>query len=92
MSNEAMTVGELREILEGLKDTDKIYLPGGLSFYRLNMVADDEFYIEPNEPQAYLSDTFKKKNPQIKVAYIKIDDIEFDESGIVGEPINVELV
>lgn len=91
MSHEAMTVGELRERLDGLKDSDKIYLPGGLSFYRLNMVADDEFHIEPNEPQAYLSEAFKKKNPQVKVAFIKIDDVEFDESGIVGEPVNVEL-
>ena len=91
MSNESITAGELREQLSGLKDSDKIYLPGGLSFYRLNMVADDEFYIEPNEPQAYLSDAFKKRNPQVKVAFIKVDDVGFDESGIVGEPINVEI-
>lgn len=91
MSNESLTVGELKEQLKGLKDSDKIILPGGLTFYRLNMVADNEFYIEPNEPQAYLSEAFKKNNPQLKVAFIKTDDIQFDETGIVGEPINVEL-
>ncbi len=91
MSIEAMTVGELRAQLEGLNASDKIHLPGGLSFYQLKRCAENEYYIEVNEPQAYLSDEFKKENPQVKVAFISVDDVEWDESGIVGGPVDVEI-
>ena len=91
MSYEPITVGELKEQLANLNDSDKIHLPGKLSFYRLKRRADDEIFIEVNEPQAYLSGNFKKKNPHVKVAFINIDDIEWDESGIIGGPVNVEI-
>ncbi len=91
MSYEPITVGELREQLEGLDDSDKIHLPGNLSFYRIKRCADDEFFIEVNEPFAYLSDKFKKKNPQLKVAFIDTSGTSWDESGIVCEPLDVEL-
>ncbi|MEN9374376.1 MAG: hypothetical protein RIR79_1928 [Pseudomonadota bacterium] len=91
MPYKPISVGELREQLEGLNDNDKLHFPGQLSFYRLKRVADDEYFIEMNEPQAYLSDDFKKKNPQLKVAFISIENVEGDEEGIVGGPINVEL-
>lgn len=92
MTHEVLTVGELKEILEGLSDSDKIYLPGDLTFYRLKRWGDDEFIIEVNEPQAYLSDEFKRKNPQLKVAFISTDNVECDEAGIVGDSVDVELV
>lgn len=91
MSDTLLTVGQLRAQLEGLNDSDKLLLPGGLSFYRLKQWADDEFIVEVNEPQAYLSDEFKKRNPQVKVAFMSIDDVEWDEKGIIGGPINVEI-
>ena len=37
-----MTVGELKRQLKGLRDGDKITFAGGLTFYRLKRVADDE--------------------------------------------------
>ena len=74
-----------------MNDDDKIHLPGGLSFYRFKRWGDDEYIMEANEPAAYLSDEFKEKNPGVKVAFMNIDEVEFDEDGVVGSPINVEL-
>ncbi|MFI2810950.1 hypothetical protein [Microbulbifer sp. JSM ZJ756] len=91
MSSEVLTVRELKDMLEGLKDSDKIHLPGELTFYRLKPWGDDEFIIEVNEPQAYVSDEFKRKNPQLKVAFISTDNVEWDEAGFLGGPVNVEL-
>ena len=79
MCKKYITVQELKEKLQNLSDSDKIYLPGGLTFYRLNQGKDGDFYIEPNEPEAYISDKFKEKNPHIKVAFMSIDhDAEID--------------
>lgn len=58
-----------------------------MTFYRLKRVADDEVFLEFNEPQAYLSDSFKQKSPNVKVAFIDTSDVQWDESGIIGEPI-----
>lgn len=85
------TVGDLRQQLEGLGDDVKLSFSGGLTFYRLKRWGDDEFIVEFGEPQAYLSDSFKKKNPNVKVAFISTEDLEWDESGIVSEPINIEV-
>lgn len=91
MPSEPMTVGELRQQLEGLKDSDTLHLPGGLSFYRLKRWSDDEYLLEVNEPQAYLSKEFKQKNPHLKVAFISVEEVEWDEEGIVGGPVDVEI-
>jgi hypothetical protein len=91
MSYEPLTVGELRRLLEGYDDTDKIHLPGQLSFYRIKRCAENEFFIEVNEPHAYISEKFKKKNPHIKTAFISTDNVEWGEDGIASKPINVEL-
>lgn len=65
MPDNTMTVGELKKQLKGLNDSDKLHLPGALSFYRLKRCADHEFVIEVNEPQAYLSEKFKKNSRKI---------------------------
>jgi len=88
MSDELMTVGELRQQLEGLSDNTKISFAGGLNFYRFNRVDDDEVFLEFNEPQGFLEDSFKKRNPNVKVVFIS-DDVEWDEGGIVGGPVDV---
>lgn len=62
-----------------------------MTFYRLKRWRDDGFIVEFNEPQAYLSDSFKKKNPNVKVAFISTEDVNGDESGIVSGSINVEV-
>ena len=86
-----VTVGDLRRQLEGLNDDAKLSFAGGLTFYKLKRWGDDEFIVEFNEPQAYLSDSFKKKNSNVKVAFIDTSDVEPDESGIISGPIDVEI-
>ena len=86
-----LTVGYLRDRLEGLGDDVKLLFPGGLTFYRLKRWGDDEYIIEFNEPQADLSDEFKKRHPNIKVAFIDTSDAERDESGLISGPIDVTI-
>jgi hypothetical protein len=91
MSCEPMTVGELKEELNLFDDNYKIHLPGKLSFYRIKQRGEEECCIEVNESYAFLSDDFKKRNPNVKVAFISTENVEWDESGIVGGPIDVEI-
>lgn len=85
------TVGDLKRHLAGLDDDVTLSFAGDLTFYRLKRIADDEVFLEFNEPQAYLSDSFKKKNPNVKVAFIDTSNVQWDESGIIGGPIDVEV-
>jgi hypothetical protein len=91
MTDEAMTVGELKRHLAGLSDSDSIYLPGNLTFYRIKRRDENKFYIEVNEVEGYLSDKFKKRNPRVKVVFLSTDDVEWDETGIIGGPIDAEV-
>jgi hypothetical protein len=91
MSRDAFTVGDLKRQLQGYSDDTVITFSGDLTFYRFKRWGDDEVILEFGEPQAFLEDAFKKKNPNVKVAFIKIDDTQWDESGIVGGPINVSV-
>jgi len=91
MNEKTITVGELKSHLEHLNDDDELELPGGLTFYRIKQRGDDFYVLEVNEPFAYLSPSFKKKNPHVKVAFINTDDVEWDESGITGGPVDVEI-
>ena len=91
MSYEPITVGELRAHLKGLNDSDKIHLPGELSFNELRHRGGNEYIILVNEPEAYLREDFKERNPHVKVAFIRADNIKWDKTGIVGGPIDVEI-
>jgi hypothetical protein len=84
MSGNEITVGELRRQLNGLSDDTKLTFAGGLTFYRIKRWGDDEVFIEFNEAQADLTPAFRKKNPQVKVAFISTDAVEWDENGITG--------
>ena len=83
------TVGDLRSQLAYCKNDDKLTFSGGLTFYRVKNYADDEVNIEFNEPQAHLEESFKKRNPHIQVAFIRTDNIEWNEEGTRGGPIDV---
>jgi hypothetical protein len=85
------TVGDLRSHLDGLDDTVKLSFSGHLTFQRLKRWGDNEFIVEFDEPQAFLSDEFKKNNPNVKVAFIDTSGVELDESGLAGGPIDVEI-
>jgi hypothetical protein len=83
------TVGELRRHLKMYGDDTKLSFSGGLGFYRIKAWGDDEAIVEFNEPQADLSDRLKKQG--VKVAFLDIDGVEWDESGVVSKPINVRV-
>ncbi len=89
--SEDFTVGDLRRHLQAYSDDDKLSFAGGLGFYRVKASGDNEAFIEFNEPQADMPPEFRKKNPHIKVAFINIDDVEQDESGMAKGPINVTV-
>lgn len=84
MTDMEFTVGDLRRQLQGLSDDTKISFGGGVTFYRFKSVADDEVYLEWSEPQAFLDEKFRKKNPHIKVAFVNLDTAEWDEGGMIG--------
>jgi hypothetical protein len=85
------TVGDLKRQLAGLGDDVKISFSGGLTFYRFKRWGDDEVILEFGEPQADLSGSFKKKHPNVKVAFIDTNNVQWDESGAVGGPIDVAV-
>lgn len=91
MSEDLMTVGDLKQKLEGLSDDTKISIAGNLSIYRFKRVANDEVFMEFNEAPGFLEDSFKKRNPNVQVVFIRTDNVEWDESGIVGGPVDVTV-
>lgn len=78
------TVGDLRRQLEIWDDDTKLTFGGGLPFYRVKRCGDDEVFIEWNEAEAYLDDRFRKKNPHIKVAFVRSESTEWQEGGLIG--------
>lgn len=92
MSDETtFTVGELRQQLAIYDDETKLSFDGGLTFGRLKNWGDNEIVMLFAEPQAFLEGAFKKKNPNVKVAFMRIDNVEWDESGVLGGPIDVSI-
>jgi hypothetical protein len=84
MNEDELTVGDLKNALSGWSEETKLTFAGGLTFYRVERWGDNGAFIEFNEAQAYLAPDFKKKNPQIKVAFISTDVVEWDEKGLIG--------
>lgn len=92
MSDETtFTVGDLRQQLAIYDDDTKLSFDGGLTFGRVKNCGDDEIVLLFAEPQAFLEKNFKKNNPNVKVAFMRIDNVEWDESGVIGGPINVSI-
>jgi len=86
------TVGELLEHLQGLPEDTQLTFGGGcLTFYRLKMRGDNLIDLEFNEAQGYLSPEFKKDNPRVKAVFMSLDDVEWDESGVLGGPVDVSV-
>ena len=84
MSDTEYTVGDLRRLLQGLTDDTKLSFGGGMTVYRVKRCADDEVYLEWNEPFADLDPQFRKRNPHIKVAFVTTDAVDWDEQGLIG--------
>lgn len=83
MDDNALTVGDLKRQLAGLPDDTKVTFGGGLTFYRFRN-GEDTIFLEFNEPEGYLSDAFKKRNPNVKVTFINTAAADWDEKGVVG--------
>jgi hypothetical protein len=84
MDQNELTVGELKERLNLYPDSTKILISGGLAFYRFKNWGDDAVVLEFNEPQGYLSEVFKRRNPNVKVVFIDTAAADMQENGIVG--------
>lgn len=91
MSDDVFTVGDLKRQLQGFDDDTILTFSGGLTFYRLKRWGDDKVILEFGEPEGYLEPSFTNRNPNVKVVFIRNDNVEWDESGTVGGPINVAV-
>lgn len=91
MTDTTYTVGDLRRALQGLSDDTRLSFDGGLTFGRLKRWGDDEMVLLFAEPQGFLDDAFKKRNPGVKVVFMRTDDVQWNASGTVGGPVDVTV-
>lgn len=68
-----LTVGDLKRHLAVYDDDFEIEFDGGLTFYRVKTRGDNLAIVEFEEFQAILSPEFKKKNPEVKVAFCSVE-------------------
>lgn len=68
-----LTVGDLKRYLAAYDDDFEIEFDGGLTFYRVKTRGDNLALVEFNEFQAMLSPKFKKKFPEVKVAFCSVE-------------------
>lgn len=69
-----ITVGDLKRQLAGLPDDTELRFQGGMTFYRLKGRGKNMVQLEFNEPQAYLTDEFRQREPEVFVAFFRPDD------------------
>jgi hypothetical protein len=67
--DEKFTVGDMKRLLDGLPDDDELAFEGGLTISRLKRRGDDLIVAEFNQFQAMLSENFKRKFPEVQVAF-----------------------
>jgi hypothetical protein len=79
-----ITVGELRDALNGLPDSHLLSFDGGLEFNGLKRWSETEHIVEFCEPQGHLGDAFKARNPHVKVVFIATDGVAWDAAGMIG--------
>jgi len=82
--SQTFTVGELRDCLSAYNDDFELKFDGGLSFYRIKTRDQNLAVLEFNEIQASLSARFKKKFPEVKVAFCA-----FKSDGSLWQAVNV---
>lgn len=89
-----LTVADLRSYLDAMEDTDKIEFQGGLQFSQFKRWSDDTHILCFAQPDAYLEQSFKKRNPHVLVAFINndyMDTSEASEDGAILGSINVSV-
>jgi hypothetical protein len=69
----------------------KLSFDGHLTFGRLKRWSDNEYVLLFNEAQGFMDDAFKKKNPGVQVVFLRTDDVQWDESGVLSAPIDVSV-
>lgn len=79
MSEPKFTVGDLQFMLQNLNPDDELEFDGGLTFNRIKRRGDDLQVMEFCEPQAFLDEKFRKKNPHVQVAFIRDEGFEEGE-------------
>ena len=91
MERDPFTVGKLRRAIAYLDDDAELEFAGGLSFYRVKQRGENLHVIEFGEATAYLTEAFKRRNPNVKVAFIDTGKVKWNEEGTIGGPIDVEV-
>ncbi len=71
--SDAFTVGDLKRHLAAYDDDFELEFSGGLNFYRIKARGENLAVLEFNEFQAILSTKFRKKFPEVKVAFCSVD-------------------
>ena len=56
-----------------------------MTFYRLKRWGDEEFIVEFNEAEGYLTEDFKRRNPSVQVVFIGTGAVDWDADGRVGQ-------
>ncbi len=90
ISKTTFTVGDLRDQLQEYSDDTLLSFEGELTFDHMKNCGENEVMVLFAEVQADLTH-LKKKYPHVKVAFLETGDVEFDESGVLGRPVNVTL-
>jgi hypothetical protein len=69
----SITAGDLRRQLEGLPEDTEIIFQGGMTFYRTKWRGENTVQIEFNEVQVPMSKVFRRKYPDVFVAFCRVD-------------------
>jgi hypothetical protein len=69
-----ITVGDLKRQLAGLPDDAELRFQGGMTLYRLKWRGKNMVQLEFNEPQAYLTEEFRQREPEVFVAFFRPKD------------------
>ncbi|WP_298159812.1 hypothetical protein [Brevundimonas sp.] len=69
-----ITVGDLKRQLAGWPDDTELEFQGGMTFYRLKTRGKNMVQLEFNEPQAYLTEEFRQREPEVFVAFFRPED------------------
>lgn len=82
--SDRFTVSDLKRHLAAYDDDFELQFSGGLNFYRVKTRDDNLAVVEFNEFEAILSPKFRKKFPEVKVAFCSVE-----RDGLVVQEVDV---
>lgn len=68
------TVADLKRQIAGWPDDMALEFQGGMTFYRLKQRATNMLQLEFNEPQVFLTEAFRQREPEVFVAFFRPED------------------